>query len=217
MPGAAIPRLRDYQDRDVAAIRAAFARWARVIYVAPTGSGKTVCFAYITSHAAAKGNATVVVTHRAEIADQISAALDAFGVPHGRIQPGYPETPGITVQVAMVVSLGRRIARLPEPALLVPDECHHVVAGSWQLITSQWTSAKVLGVTATPERLDGRGLREAFDTMVIGPSVRELAERGYLAPFKYLAPPTRIDRRACAARPAIGAPTSLPTRWISQS
>ena len=51
----------------------------------------------------------------------------------------------------------------------------------------------MLGVTATPERLDGRGLGEAFDTMVVGPSVRELIEGGYLAPFKYLAPPTRID------------------------
>ena len=57
-----------------------------------------------------EGNATVIVTHRAEIADQISAALTAFGVPHGRIQPGYPETPDAMVQVAMVVTLGRGIA-----------------------------------------------------------------------------------------------------------
>jgi superfamily II DNA or RNA helicase len=60
-------------------------------------------------------------------------------------------------------------------------------------ITSTWPAAKVLGVTATPERLDGVGLRDAFDTMVLGPDVRDLIAAGHLAPFRYLAPGGGID------------------------
>ena len=73
------------------------------------------------------------------------------------------------------------------------DEAHHAVAGTWAKIAAAWPNAKILGVTATPERLDGVGLRDAFDTMVVGPDVRELIDAGYLAPFRYLAPNTAID------------------------
>jgi DNA repair protein RadD len=75
---ATAPMLRDYQDEGVGAIRQAFTRWRRVLFVLPTGGGKTICFAYITLHAAAKGNRVIVLAHRAEIADQISAALAAW-------------------------------------------------------------------------------------------------------------------------------------------
>jgi superfamily II DNA or RNA helicase len=87
----------------------------------------------------------------------------------------------------MVQTVARRLADLAEPALLVVDEAHHAVAGTWRRITTAWRNAKVLGVTATPERLDGVGLRDAFDVMVIGLGVRELIDAGYLAPFRYLA------------------------------
>lgn len=56
MPGASPPVLRDYQAECVTAIRQAFTRWRSVLHVLPTGRGKTVEFAYITAHAAAKGN-----------------------------------------------------------------------------------------------------------------------------------------------------------------
>ena len=56
-----------------------------------------------------------------------------------------------------------------------------------------WPRAKILGVTATPERLDGVGLRDAFDILVMGPDVDQLIVEGYLAPFRYLAPTTAID------------------------
>lgn len=185
-------QLRSYQESLVGAIRAGFARHRRVLAVAPTGAGKTITFAYITAGAAAKGNAVYIVAHRAEIVAQISQALDAQGVRHGRIQPGHTMTDD-PVQVAMVQTLARRLDRVPPPALLVVDECHHAVAGTWQRVTDAWPATKVLGVTATPARLDGRGLGNAFDTMVIGPLVRELIDGGYLAKFTYLAPPQQVD------------------------
>jgi DNA repair protein RadD len=184
--------LRAYQVEAVAAIRAAFTQCRRVLLVLPTGGGKTVIFSYITEHAAAKGNSVIVVAHRQEIADQISLALTAMGVPHGRIQPGYAATDDL-VQVGMVQTIAGRLDAIQAPALVVIDECHHSVAGTWAKITGAWPNAKILGVTATPERLDGVGLREAFDTMVLGPDVRELIAAGYLAPFRYLAPSVGID------------------------
>lgn len=181
------PILRPYQVEDVAAIRAAFTLCRRVLFVLPTGGGKTVCFAFITTHAAAKGNRVVILAHRQEIADQISLALTAMGVSHGRIQPGYDST-GDLVQVGMVQTVARRLDVLIEPTLIIIDEAHHAVARSWRRIADAWRTARVLGVSATPERLDGVGLRDAFDVMVLGPDVRDLIDAGYLAPFRYLAP-----------------------------
>src|SRR5262249_17557053 len=142
--------------------------------------------------AAAKGNRVIILAHRAEIADQISLALTAMGVGHGRIQPGHPRTDHI-VHVGMVQTVCNRLADIPAPALLVLDEAHHAVAGTWCKVAAAWPNAKVLGVTATPQRLDGVGLRDAFDVMVLGPGVRELIDAGHLAPFRYLAPNTAID------------------------
>lgn len=184
--------LRDYQRTNVTEIRTAFRQHRRVLYVLPTGGGKTVVFAYITSRAAAKDKRVIVLAHRQEIADQISVALTAMSVAHGRIQPGHAMT-GDLVQVGMVQTVARRLETIPQPALLVIDEAHHAVASTWARIAVAWRKAKILGVTATPERLDGVGLRDAFDAMVIGPDVRELIDAGYLAPFRYLAPGTAID------------------------
>jgi superfamily II DNA or RNA helicase len=187
--------LRDYQIEAVAEIRATFTRHPRVLFVLPTGGGKTVIFAFITTHAAAKGNRVIILAHRQEIVDQISRALTAMGVAHGRILPGHDRTDD-PVQVGMVVTVARRLDTIAEPTLLVIDEAHHAVAGTWRKIADAWRTAKALGVTATPERLDGVGLRDAFDVMVIGPDVRDLIGAGYLAPFRCLAPATAIDLSA---------------------
>lgn len=184
--------LRPYQTELVTGIRASFARHRRVLAVAPTGAGKTVTFAYITMNAAAKGNSTIVAAHRQEIVDQISRALDAMGVRHGRIQPGHTMTAD-AVQVAMIQTLGGRLERIPEPDLLVIDEAHHAITGSYAKVCAAWPRARVLGVTATPQRLDGRGLKESFDDMVVGPGTAELIEGGFLAKYRYLAPPEKMD------------------------
>ena len=187
--------LRDYQSDLVERIRESFRTNRRVLAVAPTGSGKTVVFAYITSNAAAKGKRVIVLAHRAEIVEQISGALDRMGVRHGRIQPGHRMTDD-PVSVAMVQTLARRIDQIPAPALLVIDEAHHGIAGTWQTVTSAYLSSRILGVTATPRRLDGKGLGDAFDDMIVGPSMSDLIAQGHLAKYRYLAPPKQIDLSA---------------------
>jgi superfamily II DNA or RNA helicase len=183
------PELRDYQARDVTHIRAAYADGAqRVLYQAPTGSGKTVLFAFIVAAAAARGNRVVILGHRQEIVDQIDAALTEIGVAHGIIAAGHPENPDALVHVASVATLVRRLDRLHDIDLIVPDEAHHAVAGMWRKILAAAPHARVLGVTATPERLDGKGLGDVFETLVLGPTVAELIEADYLSRFTTYAP-----------------------------
>jgi superfamily II DNA or RNA helicase len=192
-------QLRPYQTAMAADIRTAFAGHRRVLAVAPTGSGKTMLFSYICRAAAAKGNRVTIIAHRTEIVDQISRALDLMGVRHGRIQAGHAATDD-PVQVAMVVTLGKRLDRVPEPALLIIDESHHATAGSYAKIAEAWQRAKILGVTATPSRLDGKGLGDCFDNMVIGPAMADLIEQGYLARYTYLAPPEKADLSSIKTR-----------------
>jgi DNA repair protein RadD len=192
MSGA--PTLRDYQEAGVAGIRACFAAGARrVLYQAPTGSGKTVLFSYIVANAVARGNRVVILGHRIEIVDQISQALTAFGVPHGIIAAGHPETPERPVQVASVMTLVRRLDRMLPPALVVVDEAHHAVAGTWTKILAALPDARVLGVTATPERLDGKGLKDVFETLVLGPAPDALIKADFLSGFTAFAPSRSPD------------------------
>ena len=186
------PVLRAYQEQLVASIRREFSAHRRVLAVAPTGSGKTITFAYIATHAAAKHNRVTIVAHRQEIVEQISGALDAMGVRHGRIQPGHRMTDDL-VSVAMIQTLARRLDQVPQPALLVIDEAHHGVAGTWKAVATAWQTSRILGVTATPRRLDGHGLGDAFDAMVIGPGMADLIQAGHLAGYDYLAPPVVAD------------------------
>jgi superfamily II DNA or RNA helicase len=158
--------------------------------VAPTGSGKTVIFSYVTANAAAKGNRTLVLVHRAELLNQTHAALSQLEVPHGLIAAG--KTPDSThlTQVASVQTLVRRLEHIREPDLIVIDEAHHATAGAWASVLNRWPQARVLGVTATPARLDGKGLGSVFDDLIRGPEVTNLIEDGYLCKPMYYAPKT---------------------------
>lgn len=191
--------LRDYQDAMVAEIRDAFRRHRRVLAVAPTGSGKTRTFAYIVNGASQRSKSVMIMAHRQEIVTQISEALDDVGVPHGRIQPGYrPRTS--PVQVAMVQTLARRLAEYPAPDLLVIDEAHHATSAGYLAIIAAWPTTRILGVTATPRRLDGKGLGKVFEAMIMGPEMSDLITRGFLAPYSYLAPPQVADLSAVKTR-----------------
>jgi DNA repair protein RadD len=209
------PTLRPYQQSDITRIRTSYANGARrVLYQAPTGSGKTVLFSEIVRGAAARGNRVVILGHRDEIVQQIGEALTALDVAHGIIAAGYPETPELPVQIASVPTLVRRLDRLHRVDLLVIDESHHATAGTWSKIIAALPEAKLIGVTATPERLDGKGLGEIFDMLIIGPSAAGLIAQGYLSPYTTFAPAKAPDlsniRRARATMPPTSWPQSCP-------
>lgn len=195
-----IPEPRDYQIPLLANIRSAFAAsHRRVLLVSPTGSGKGFMIAYMASGAAQRGRRVYILVHRAELVEQLSESLRVMEVRHGRIQPGWPES-GWPVQVGMIQTISRRLHKFASPDFIIVDESHHAVATTYQKVIDFWPGAKVVGFTATPMRLDGRGLGGTFDHMVVGPATRELIDAGWLADFEYLAPPSRVDLSSVAIR-----------------
>jgi len=185
-------QLRPYQQQLVNEIRGQYQLGHRsVLAVLPTGAGKTVCFSHISQEAARKGNRVCILVHRAELLEQASNSLRRMGVRHGLIAANRSMDLSHAVQVASVQTLARRLHKLPRDffQLLVVDECHHSNAGTWAKVISHFASAKLLGVTATPIRGDGRGLGEWYQSMVQGPSSKWLTDNGFLASARVLAPP----------------------------
>ena len=174
--------LRPYQHEGIAACRAAMRRTTRVLYVAPTGSGKTVLFAFIAAIVATKGKRAMILVHRRELVRQTAEKLAGFGIACGYIVAGKPANLEPPITVAAVQTLAVRPTLVLEYDLVVIDEAHHAVAGTWGKVLERLPAARVLGVTATPERLDGQGLRDVFDELVPGPTVKELVAAGFLAP-----------------------------------
>jgi len=184
--------LRPYQQQLITDIRLQYQLGKRsVLAVLPTGGGKTVCFSYIAQAAARKGNRVCILVHRQELLDQASRSLAGMDVQHGIIAAKRGMDLSHAVQVASVGTLSRRLHLLPRDffQLLVVDEAHHTTAGTWAKTLAHFQAAKLLGVTATPIRGDGRGLGEHYQSMVQGPSAAWLTDNGFLAPAKVLAPP----------------------------
>ena len=193
--------LRAYQQRAIADTRAAIASGSRSpLLVLPTGGGKTIIFSAIAQSAATKGNRVLILVHRRELIHQASNKLQWIGLDHGIIAAGVPATDA-PVQIASVQTLARRLAHMDwQPGLIIIDEAHHATAGQWARILDHWPIAYRLGVTATPCRLDGCGLRSAFDAMVLGPSVADLVFWGFLSPARIYAPPVVADLNGIRTR-----------------
>lgn len=184
--------LRPKQVVGLQDIAAAFREHMSVLFVGPTGFGKTVVFSEIARRAAAKGNRVLILVHRRELLKQASRKLTENGVFHGVIAAGFQVTPAL-VQVASKDTLNRRLSALPGTELIIVDEAHHATATTYRAILEAYPSAHILGVTATPCRMTGAGLADVFDVLVMGPTTSELIEDGHLSPYRMFAPPIPVD------------------------
>lgn len=181
--------LRPYQQKLIDGGREAYRNGARaVLFNLPTGGGKTVTASTIVHGAAQKGNVVWWLCHRRELVAQASQTFYNLGIPHGTVQQGTVSNPGALVQVGSIQTVARRVNELPEPNLIVFDEAHHIGAASWDDLFHRFPRARILGLTATPWRLDGQGLGRWFDDMIVGPTVAELIEAGALSPYRLFAP-----------------------------
>lgn len=183
-----IPALRGYQEEMIGKTRVALRTHRRVLVVSPTGSGKTVLSAFMAGSATQKGIRTAFVCHRKELIKQTARTYGEVGIPYGIVSAGMTGNRHQPVQICGVNTLANRLDQHNDFGLMIWDEAHHIAAASWAKIMDAFPNAKHVGLSATPERLDGTGLHKFFDHMVPGPRVAWLIENGYLSPYRMLAP-----------------------------
>jgi superfamily II DNA or RNA helicase len=188
--------LRPYQDRlYYGLLREARAGHKAILAVLPTGGGKTVVASALMQNCLEKGRKAWFICHRDFLIDQTSGTMTQFGLGHGFIAAGRAE--GVTD--AMCVSVDTLRSRLHRttvrPDLVIWDEAHHSRAESWQRVWDWFGPGVVhVGLTATPQRLDGRGLGPVagkaggFTAMVEGPTTAELMRLGMLSGYRAFAP-----------------------------
>ena len=162
----------------------------RVLLQAPTGAGKTALASFMAGETSAKGQQVWFICHRAELVLQTSLTFKRFGIDHGFIAAGYPMNLRAGVQVCSIDTLKNRLLQLPPPKLAIVDECHHCGAAGWARVVAWLTEngSYVIGLSATPTRLDGSGLDEHFDDLIPGPQVSWLMSEGHLSPYRMFCP-----------------------------
>lgn len=169
--------LRPYQENLLNDARKAYGNGFKApCIVSPCGSGKSVLVAEMAKCATDKGNRVLFLVHRKELCEQIFSTFVKWGVDM------------MLCKIGMVQTICRRLHRMEKPSLIITDENHHSMAGNYRKIYDYWPDVKRIGVTATPVRLNGGGLGDVNDLLIIGPTVQQLIEWGNLSQFKYYAP-----------------------------
>lgn len=126
-------------------------------------------------------NRVMFLIHRKEVLDQAVKTFRNQGVNPDLLTAG------------MVQTLTRRVDKLPIPNVILVDEAHHALAKSYQRILKQFPKAIVLLFTATPHRTGRMQLDQIADDIIVGQSIHELTDKGFLAPFRYFQPPNDFD------------------------
>ena len=185
--------LRPYQERAIERLRERVRAGARrILMVAPTGAGKTTIAGHIITSAFGRGQRTLFVAHRRELISQAYGRLIQMGVPDHQVgvimgADTRRRRPGAMVQVASIDTLRHR----PKPVanIVFIDEAHRALAASYRDLSSYYPEALHLGLTATPQRADGKGLGAEYDELILVASPRELIAEGYLvAPRVFTVP-----------------------------
>lgn len=212
-------QLRDYQRDMIDRCRTAYGSGARApLVVVPTGGGKTVIGSYATAGAVDRGGRVLWLAHRRELIDQAAARMVR---PTGRVMAGRPVDASAPIQVASVDTLQAR-GDLPDADLVVVDEAHHATANKIRTILERYPRARLLGLTATPQRSDGTALGDVFDALVEGPTVAEMIAAGHLVEVDVVGPADpgkalALDPVQAWLRYADGRPGFVFARTVKQS
>ena len=186
--------LRDYQSEAKRKIYDFWKAHRSVMLQMPTGTGKTRLFVSIAKdfHNWAIKHKTAVkiliLAHRHELIDQIDTHLGLkYGLAHGIIMAKSLEQKKYPVQIGSVPTLTRRIEKWSEKQfdIIIVDEAHHIKADSYKKIINTYPNAKILGVTATPYRMNGEGFLEEFDGLIVSEPIGSFIRKGYLSDYEY--------------------------------
>lgn len=181
--------LRDYQQRAIDDMRAALAEHDSILFRGPTGCGKTVIASYMAQQSVARNRKIIFGIHRIELATQTAKTFDQFGISYSYIASGFGYNPFAKAYIASADTLRNRPELLKGCRLFVPDEAHLWASKTRSALikTAKDEGAKIVGLSATPKRLDGRPL-DMFQTIVEGPTEGWLIDNGHLSGYRAFAP-----------------------------
>ena len=194
--------LRPYQVEAVNAVESAFQSVKSTLIVLATGCGKTIVFSHLAAREARRGGRVLILAHRGELLEQaIDKLHKATGIRAGLEKADVTsdtfDEPPYTVVVGSVQSMCRekRLRRFSpdEFSLIIIDEAHHALTGTYRAILDYFPDAKLLGVTATPDRGDLRSLGEVFETISFQYGIVDAIRDKYLCPIQAQTVPLKID------------------------
>ena len=191
--------LRPYQQEAKDAI---FTQWEtvdRTLLVLPTGCGKTIVFAKVAEDCVRMGRRVLILAHRGELLDQAADKLQkatGLGCAVEKAEQSCKDS-WFRVVVGSVQTLmgDRRLSSFPEDyfTTIIVDEAHHSISDSYQKVLQHFHGAKVLGVTATPDRSDMRNLGQYFESLAYEYTLPKAIKEGYLSPIKAMTIPLKLD------------------------
>jgi superfamily II DNA or RNA helicase len=187
--------LRPYQLEVIKAVETGWKTFSKQLVVAPTGSGKTIMFSAL-AHRALPAK-TLILAHRDELIDQaIDKLYKATGIAADKEKAEWTASRLAPVVVASVQSMVRRRDKWPANhfGLVIVDEAHHALAGQWRTVLNHFDPhARILGVTATPDRGDKKNLGQYFENVAAEISMVDLIRQGYLVPITIQTVPLELD------------------------
>ena len=192
--------LRPYQEEARAAVEGEWEKGVqKTLLVLPTGCGKTVVFAKITEDQVRKGERILILAHRGELleqaADKIRTATGLMCAMEKAEKTCLGDWFRVAVGSVQTLMREKRLARFPSDyfGTIIIDEAHHCISDSYRKILSHFGQAKLLGVTATPDRGDMQNLGEVFGSLAYEYTLPKAIKEGYLSPIKALTIPLKLD------------------------
>lgn len=202
---ANIQSLRPYQTKAKQCITAQWAAGhSRTLLVLPTGTGKTIVFASLAADQVRAGDRVLILAHRGELLEQAADKLQRSTGLVSAVEKAESTCldSWYRVVVGSVQTLQRpaRLERFPRNyfGTIIIDEAHHAITDGYRRILEHFSAAKVLGVTATPDRGDMRNLGEVFDSLAFEYKLTDAIKDGYLCRIMAQTVPLRLDISAVA-------------------
>lgn len=195
LPKQTITLYDDQQELVDAVIAKMHQGYKRILMQSATGSGKSVMAAYMLHRAMSKGSKCWFTVPRKNLIRQMHGTFNNFDIPHSYIAAGMPLNPHSPAHICGTDTLWRRIrdGLVKPPKILFVDETHYGGNGLDMII--EWASKNgcwIIGLSATPWLLSGKGLNCWYDTMVVGKQIRWLIDNKRLSDYRPFAP-THID------------------------